>query len=54
MFVDKAALITFINVMDKDAILLPQTMLQYRSKTDPEKILQVSVIDAIEDRYPND
>ena len=54
VFVDKAALITFINVMDKDAILLPQTMLQYRSKTDPEKILQVSVIDAIEDRYPND
>ena len=54
VFVDKATLVTFIKVMDKDAILLPQTMLKYRSKLDPKKILEVSVIDAIEDRYPNE
>ena len=54
VFVDKATLVTFIKVMDRDSILLPQTMLKYRSKLDPEKILQVSVIDAIEDRYPNE
>ena len=54
VFVDKATLVTFIKVMDKDSILLPQTMLKYRSKLDPKKILEVSVIDAIEDRYPNE
>ena len=54
VFVDKATLVTFIKVMDKDAILLPQTMLKYRSKLDPKRILEVSVIDAIEDRYPNE